>query len=133
MKLYLDENLSPKFRQLLKGAQLNVFTFQYMGWQGKKNGELISLLKEHNFDGVITSDKLMYSDDQLRSKGLHFFLIQSALDTPEARIPLFILLNEFLSESSALFDNVHSSKVIISDGVVNKELPLGVHVLWLNG
>ncbi len=130
MKLYLDENLSPKFRKLLKSDQLIVITFQYMGWQGKKNGELITLLKEHDFDGVITSDKLMYSDDQLRSEGLHFFLIQSALDTPEARTPLFIRLNEFLSESIALFKNTQSSKVIITDGIVNQELPLGVHVVW---
>jgi len=74
----------------------------------------------------------MYSDDQLRTKGLHFFLIQSVSDIPEARIPLFLILNEFLSESISLFENAGSSKVIITDGVVNKNLPFGVHVIWLD-
>jgi predicted nuclease of predicted toxin-antitoxin system len=62
MKLYLDENLSPKFRHNLDNQLFQVITYQFMGWQGKKNGELLSLLTENNFKGIITSDQLMYTD-----------------------------------------------------------------------
>lgn len=43
MKLYLDENLSPRFRHLLDSPSIKVFTYQFMNWQGKKNGELLKL------------------------------------------------------------------------------------------
>jgi predicted nuclease of predicted toxin-antitoxin system len=49
MKLYLDENLSPKFRRYLNSELIQVYTYQFMGWQGKKNGELLSLLQSANF------------------------------------------------------------------------------------
>ncbi|WP_336912687.1 hypothetical protein [Runella sp.] len=66
MKLYLDENLSPRFRHCFDSHLFQVYTYQFMGWQGKKNGELLSLLTQNSFRGIITSDKLMYSDKQLQ-------------------------------------------------------------------
>lgn len=133
MKLYLDENLSPKFRHQFDPSSLKIYTFQFMEWQGKKNGELLKLLVENEFRGIITSDKLMYSDEQLKKCRLHFFLVQSVLDTPAARNPLFYLLNNFLLESYAIFEQAESSEVIVTDGIVDKELSRGVHVLWVNG
>lgn len=132
MKLYLDENLSPRFRHQFNQDLLKIYTYQFMGWQGKKNGELLILLNEHEFRGIITSDKLMYTDEQLKRNSLHFFLLQSALDTVEARIPLLKLLNDFLTTSYVLFDNAKASKVIVSDGVVSKNLTAGVHVIWVD-
>lgn len=38
MKLYLDENLSPRFRHQFDAQLFQVFTYQFMGWQGKKHG-----------------------------------------------------------------------------------------------
>lgn len=101
-----------------------------MGWQGKKNGELLSLLTSNGFRGIITSDQLMYSDKQLREYELHFFSIQSALDTPTARLPLFEALNVFLIENYDQFTKIESSKTIITDGIVDKTLLRGVHQLW---
>lgn len=132
MKLYLDENLSPRFRHNFDNHLLQIFTYQFMGWQGKKNGELLSLLVENDFRGIITSDQLMYTDKQLRQYQLHFLLIQSALDTPTARTPLFDLLNEFLVEQYHVFDKAQCSKTIITDGVVDKNLARGVHLLWMD-
>lgn len=131
MKLYLDENLSPKFRRLLTHDLIEIYTFQFMTWQGKKNGELLRLLSEYQFRGIITSDKLMYSDQQLKSGQLHFFLIQSALDTPTARNPLFDLLNEFLTESYSELNKARSSKILVADGLVDRKMTRGVHVLWM--
>lgn len=36
MKLYLDENLPPRFRHQFDAQLFQVFTYQFMGWQGKK-------------------------------------------------------------------------------------------------
>lgn len=131
MKLYLDENLSPKFRRLLTHDLIEIYTFQFMTWQGKKNGELLRLLSEYQFRGIITSDKLMYSDQQLKNGQLHFFLIQSALDTPAARNPLFDLLNEFLTESYSELNKARASKIVVADGLVDRTMTRGVHVLWV--
>jgi predicted nuclease of predicted toxin-antitoxin system len=51
MKLYLDENLSPKYRHAFDSERMQLFTYQFMGWQGKKNGELLHLLSIHGFRG----------------------------------------------------------------------------------
>ena len=131
MKLYLDENLSPKFRRLLTHDLIEIYTFQFMTWQGKKNGELLRLLSEHQFRGIVTSDKLMYSDQQLKSGQLHFFLIQSVLDTPAARNPLFDLLNEFLTESYSELNKARSSRILVTDGLMDRKMTRGVHVLWM--
>jgi hypothetical protein len=74
----------------------------------------------------------MYTDKQLRQFGLHFFLIQAAFDTPAERIPLFELLDKFLSDSYAQFEKSTASKIIITDGIVDKNRPCGVHILWID-
>lgn len=131
MKLYLDENLSPRFRHLFDSQHLSVLTYQFMNWQGKKNGELLKLMVDNGFKGVITSDKLMYSDEQLKQFNLHFFLIQSALDTVVAREPLFKELNTFIIDNYTQFGNTRCSKTIVTDGIVNKSLAAGPHLLWI--
>jgi predicted nuclease of predicted toxin-antitoxin system len=55
MKLLLDENLPKRLKSDLPNHQ--VFTVRDMGWNGKKNGELMKLLIENNFDALITFDK----------------------------------------------------------------------------
>lgn len=88
-------------------------------------------MSEHQFREIITSDKLMYSDQQLKSGQLHFFLIQSVLDTPAARNPLFDLLNEFLTESYSELNKARASKILVTDGLVDRKMTRGVHVLWM--
>jgi hypothetical protein len=54
MKLLLDENLPHDFRHKIVGHE--VFTVQYMGWSGVKNGELLSLAAAAGFMALITMD-----------------------------------------------------------------------------
>ncbi len=56
MKILLDENLPRK----LKGefdVTHHVFTVANMGWQAKKNGELLGLMVVHDFGALVTMDK----------------------------------------------------------------------------
>jgi predicted nuclease of predicted toxin-antitoxin system len=55
MKLLLDENLPKRLKSDFPNHQ--IFTVRDMGWNGKKNGELMKLLIENNFDTLITFDK----------------------------------------------------------------------------
>ncbi len=56
MKLLLDENIPEKIRTAFTDGH-EVFTVKYMGWSGKKNGELMQLIGENQFDALVTMDK----------------------------------------------------------------------------
>jgi predicted nuclease of predicted toxin-antitoxin system len=55
MKLLLDENLPKRLK--LDFINHIVFTVRDMGWNGKKNGELMELLIANKFDALLTFDK----------------------------------------------------------------------------
>jgi predicted nuclease of predicted toxin-antitoxin system len=55
MKVLLDENLPHQLRAELPGHE--VFTVQFMGWRGIKNGELLAQAAAAEFDAFVTIDK----------------------------------------------------------------------------
>ena len=54
-KLLLDECLPHSLRELL--TELETYTVAYMQWDGIKNGKLMQLAVDNNFDILITTDK----------------------------------------------------------------------------
>ncbi|MEJ7736092.1 MAG: DUF5615 family PIN-like protein [Chitinophagaceae bacterium] len=56
MKILLDESLPRKLRNDF-GFGHEVWAVRDMGWLGKKNGELLKLVKENNFEIFITVDQ----------------------------------------------------------------------------
>lgn len=58
MKLLLDEQIPRRLMHRLLPHH-DAITVQYMGWGGKKNGELLQLLQEHQFEAFLTADKRM--------------------------------------------------------------------------
>jgi predicted nuclease of predicted toxin-antitoxin system len=56
MKILLDENIDVRFKKYFPDAH-EVHTVQDMGWKGIKNGELLTLLTQNNFDCWIVVDK----------------------------------------------------------------------------
>ena len=56
MRLLLDENLPKRLKQDFLAHE--VFTVREKSWNGIKNGELLKLLLENNFDALLTFDKL---------------------------------------------------------------------------
>lgn len=66
MKVLIDENIDVRFRRHFKKSGHNVLTVKGVGWNGTKNGELLKLLKKHNFDALIAVDKnLPYQQNNL--------------------------------------------------------------------
>jgi len=55
MKLLLDENLPKRLIQDL--APYQAYSVRQMGWNGKKNGELLKLMLENEFTALLTFDK----------------------------------------------------------------------------
>jgi predicted nuclease of predicted toxin-antitoxin system len=55
MRVLLDENIPRKLRHLFETG-VEVATVGYLGWKGKKNGELLRIA-QNEFDAFITMDK----------------------------------------------------------------------------
>lgn len=55
MLLLLDENLPKRLK--LDFPEHEIYTVGDKGWNGIKNGELLKLLMENNFDALLTFDK----------------------------------------------------------------------------
>ena len=56
MKILLDESLPRKLRNDFPEGH-EVWTVRDMGWLGKKNGELLNLMKDNSFELFVTVDK----------------------------------------------------------------------------
>ena len=56
MKILLDESLPVKLKTLFWHNHV-VFSVRDMNWLGKKNGELLRLISENNFEVFITADQ----------------------------------------------------------------------------
>lgn len=63
MKVLLDEGMPHPLRGELRGH--DVFTVSYMGWKGKKNGELLALADEADFDVLLTPDQAIPNQQNL--------------------------------------------------------------------
>ena len=55
MKVLLDENLPKRLK--VEFEEHEIFTVREKGWNGKKNGELISLMMKDHFKALITFDQ----------------------------------------------------------------------------
>lgn len=57
MKVLLDENIDVRFKYPFEGTQHEVSTVKDMGWNGVKNGRLLALTFEGQFDAFVCVDK----------------------------------------------------------------------------
>lgn len=55
MKLLIDENLPKRLKQDF--PEHEIFTVNDMGWNGKKNGELLQLMLSQDFEILLTFDR----------------------------------------------------------------------------
>ncbi len=74
MKILLDEDLPRQLRRFFSDHE--VFTIQWMGWQGKENGELLLLMEKENFDVFLTADKNLRYQQNLSGSRVAVILLQ---------------------------------------------------------
>ena len=74
MKILLDESLPRKLRNDF-GIDHEVLTVRDMGWLGKKNGELLKLTVENNFELFITVDRNLQYQQNLERFPITIFVL----------------------------------------------------------
>ena len=94
MRVLLDENID----QLLKGLfppEFEVVTVRERGWQGKTNGELLRLA-EQEFDALVTMDKNLGHQQNLRILKLGVVVLRAMSNAYSVVAPLVPNVNEAL-------------------------------------
>lgn len=75
MRVLLDENIPHKIRFLFE-SHFNVFTVAYVGWRGKKNGELLAAA-EKEFDAFVTIDQGLPYQQNLKELKMGIILLEA--------------------------------------------------------
>jgi predicted nuclease of predicted toxin-antitoxin system len=89
MKILLDESLPRKLINSFD-KQHEVWTVRDKGWLGKKNGELLRLLIDNNFEIFITVDRNLSYQQNLTQLPLKIFVlcaVNNRLETLHKLIP----------------------------------------------
>ena len=92
MKILIDENLPVKLKESFDERH-EVFTVREMNWQGRKNGELLGLMILDGFEGFITMDKNLQSQQNLDRFAITIFVLRgknNKLETLQNLIPLVL-------------------------------------------
>lgn len=76
MKLLLDENLPVKIKSYFSDIYV-VATVREMEWSGKKNGELLGLMTLNGFDALITIDKNLKFQQNIKKFDVKIFILNS--------------------------------------------------------
>lgn len=87
MKLLLDETLPHPMRLELPGH--DAFTCAYMGWAGIENGELLKLAAAGGFDALVTNDRGLEYEQDLRSLPVAVVVLLVESNTIESIRPLY--------------------------------------------
>ena len=106
MKILLDENLPIKLRVDF-GENHEVYTVQYMGWSGKKNGELLGLMVFHGFDALVTLDKNIQFQQNIEKFPVRYFI----LNANENKIGT---LQPYIAELKRVLEENIEDKMLIS-------------------
>lgn len=86
MKVLLDENLPHGLRQLLKGHE--VFTVQFLGWSGLKNGVLLSNAAASGFAALVTMDSGVEYQQNVATLPLSVLILSAASNDIDDLTPL---------------------------------------------
>ncbi len=103
MKLLLDENLPKRLK--LDFTQHQVFTVREMGWNGIKNGELLSLMLNEKFDALLTFDKNLQHQQNFTRYPICVFLLVANSNTYSALTSLSKIILDRI-ENQTMFPGV---------------------------
>ena len=101
MRLLLDENLPHALRTRLTGH--DVYTSQYMGYGGLKNGRLLATAAAAGFEAIITTDKGIEYEQNTSALPMAVVIIDAPMNdfkTLETYVPrLLVALNHLKPKS----------------------------------
>jgi predicted nuclease of predicted toxin-antitoxin system len=76
MRILIDECLPKRLTFELPGNVVLTVTDQK--WQGKKNGELLALMKAENFEVFLTADQNLQYQQNLKNAGIAVIVLSAA-------------------------------------------------------
>ena len=94
MKLLIDENLPKILKQHF--PEYKMYTVRDMGWQSKKNGELLALMLAENFDALITFDRNLQHQQNLAKYPIAVVVLNASGNAFPFLEPLIPLMREVL-------------------------------------
>ena len=86
MRLLLDECVPRKFKQELTGHQVS--TAREMGWSGKRNGELLALMRENRFEAFVTVDQNVEFQQNVKASGIAVVVLSARTNRLKELRPL---------------------------------------------
>jgi hypothetical protein len=104
MKILLDENIDVRFKNSFNNHE--TFTVKDMGWNGIKNGQLLILLKEYNFDAWIVVDKNIPYQQNVANLPCLVIVLNIYRNTLKHLLPLIPQILEVLQRK-------HESSVVV--------------------
>ena len=95
MRLLLDECVPRKFKDALAGHEVS--TAREMGWSGKRNGELLTLMRDGRFEAFITVDQNVEFQQNVRDSGIAVIVLVARTNRLKELLPLARTVLEKLS------------------------------------
>ena len=86
MRLLLDECVPRKFKEELLGHEVS--TAREMGWSGRRNGELLVLMRERRFEVFITVDQNVEFQQNVRASGIAVIVLAARTNRLKELRPL---------------------------------------------
>lgn len=99
MRILLDENLPAKIKYDF-GRDYKVSTVREMGWNGKKNGELLGLAVFEGFEIFVTLDKSLKDQQNLNKISLKVIVILAKDNKHQTLAPLILKLKSLLKSKT---------------------------------
>jgi hypothetical protein len=79
MKLLLDENLPKKLKSDF--AEYEIYTVSDKGWNGIKNGRLLTLMLAEGFDTLLTFDKNLQHQQNFQKFSITVFVLSAPINS----------------------------------------------------
>ena len=95
MRLLLDENLPKRLK--LDFPEQEIFTVRDKGWNGIKNGQLLSLLIENGFDALFTFDKNLSYQQNFSKYTITVFVLNAPINSYMELTKLSPKVHEYLN------------------------------------
>jgi predicted nuclease of predicted toxin-antitoxin system len=95
MQLLLDENLPKRLKSDF--PEHVIFTVRDKEWNGIKNGELLQLMLDDNFDALLTFDKNLQYQQNFLKYPITVFVLTALNNTYDQLKPLTPLINQVLA------------------------------------
>jgi predicted nuclease of predicted toxin-antitoxin system len=113
MKILIDEQLPTKLKHRFAATGFEVYTVRDMDWLGKKNGELLILMVENNFDLLITNDKNLYYQQKIEKYPFSILNINTKTNRYDNILLVLDLIKNKLAEIKSQPDDKQGNYYII--------------------